>query len=180
MTRVTGMLVGTLLMLGFFLLALSAGDAPTLVGDVVNSEADASHTDTGPAPAPVKEAPAETSVDKPGLAVTDTAVVAGASPPGASDTESVLDPQLWNQSISEREPGNHADAAALHYRVWSAFRSEWAANGFARRLALATEVPVEVVNESPGNYQVVFSYRDDAERQALIERIEAVTGLELE
>lgn len=181
MTRVTGMLVGTLLMLGFFLLALSAGDAPTLVGEVVNSEADASHTHTGPAPAPVKEAPAETSVDKPGLAVTDTAVVAGASPPGASDTESVLDPQLWNQSISEREPGNHADAAAaLHYRVWSAFRSEWAANGFARRLALATEVPVEVVNESPGNYQVVFSYRDDEERQALVERIESITGLELE
>ena len=186
MTRITGMLVGTLLMLGFFLLALSAGDTPTLVGEVVNSEADASHTHTGPAPAPapapapVKEGPAETSVGKPGLAVTDTAVVAGASPPGAGDTESVLDPQLWNQSISEREPGNHADAAALHYRVWSAFRSEWAANGFARRLALATEVPVEVVNESPGNYQVVFSYRDDEERQALVERIESITGLELE
>ena len=180
MTRVTGMLVGTLLMLGFFLLALSAGDAPTLVGEVVNSEADASHTHTGPAPAPVKEGRAETSVDKPGLAVTDTIVVAGASPPAASDTESVLDPQLWNQSISEREPGNHADAAALHYRVWSAFRSEWAANGFARRLALATEVPVEVVNESPGNYQVVFSYRDDEERQARVERIESITGLELE
>ncbi len=40
--------------------------------------------------------------------------------------------------------------------------------------------PMEVVNESPGNYQVVFSYRDDGERQALVERIETVTGLELE
>jgi hypothetical protein len=39
---------------------------------------------------------------------------------------------------------------------------------------------VEVVNESPGNYQVVFSYRDDGERQALVEHIETVTGLELE
>ncbi len=39
---------------------------------------------------------------------------------------------------------------------------------------------MEVVNEGPGNYQVVFSYRDDGERQAMVRQIEAVTGLELE
>jgi len=98
-----------------------------------------------------------------------------------NNKELLLDPQRWNQSIEAHETTSHDDAAAVsRYRVWSPFHSEWAANGFARRLVLATDVPVEVVNESPGNYQVVFSYRDDGERQALVERIETVTGLELE
>ena len=66
------------------------------------------------------------------------------------------------------------------YRVWSPFHSKWAAEGFAQRLSQATDVPVEVINEAPGNYQVIFSYRDDGERQAMVEQIETVTGLELE
>jgi hypothetical protein len=179
MTRAIGMLVGTLLMLGLFLLVLSAGDAPTLLREVVNSEAAGKPADTGMAPA--REVPVENSVDSPGLAVTDTAGLAKESQPGVEDNGFVLDPQLWNQSMQQHETSSQNEAAAMsRYRVWSPFRSEWAANGFARRLVLATDVPVEVVNESPGNYQVVFSYRDDGERQALVERIETVTGLELE
>ena len=183
MTRVIGMLVGTLLMLGVFLLALSAGQSPTLVGEIVNNEADVNHMDTELALA--KEVPVENSVDSAGLPeddpVTDTTGHVEESQPGVRENGFVLDPQLWNQSIDEHEPGNRDEAAAaLRYPVWSPFRSEWAANGFARRLALATEVPVEVVNESPGNYQVVFSYRDDGERQAMVECIESITGLELE
>ena len=69
---------------------------------------------------------------------------------------------------------------ASRYRVWSPFHSKWAAEGFAQHLSQATAVPVEVVNAGAGNYQVVFSYRDDGERQALVERIETITGLELE
>lgn len=38
MTRTTGILVGTLLMLGIFLLALSASNSPTLVKEVVSRE----------------------------------------------------------------------------------------------------------------------------------------------
>jgi len=179
MTRAIGMLVGTLLMLGLFLLVLSAADAPTLPREVVNSGAATSPVDTMPAAA--AEVPVENSVDSPGLALTDSAALVKQSQPGVEDTGFVLDPQLWNQSMQQHETSSHDDAAALsRYRVWSPFRSEWAANGFARRLLLATDVPVEVVNESPGNYQVVFSYRDDGERQALVERIETVTGLELE
>jgi len=66
------------------------------------------------------------------------------------------------------------------YLVWSPFKSAWAAQGFARRLTLATDVPVEVRDEGSGNFQVVFSYRDDSERQAMVRQIETVTGLELE
>ena len=178
MTRAIGILVGTLLMLGVFLLALSAGHSPTLLREVVNSEVETNHKDTELASA--KEVPVEDSVDRPELAVTDTAALVAESQPGVKDDGFVLDAQLWNQSMEAQETPHRDDAAVSRYRVWSPFRSEWAANGFARRLVLATEVPVEVVNESPGNYQVVFSYRDDGERQAMIEHIEAVTGLELE
>ena len=174
MMRATGILVGALLMSGVFLLALSSGNSPTLLREVVNSEADTNHTDTELAPA--KEVPVENAVDSPELPVTDTAGIVG-----VKDNGFVLDPQLWNQSMDEHKTTSRDDVAVVsRYLVWSPFHSEWAANGFARRLALATDVPVEVVNESPGNYQVVFSYRDDEERQALVERIETVTGLELE
>jgi hypothetical protein len=183
MTRIIGMLVGSLLMLGIFLLALSAGDAPTLLREVVHSETDTTPADTGMAAAkevPVENSP-DTSLDTPALAVTDSTDSVAGNQPVVEDKGFVLDPQLWNQSTQQHETISRDDATAvLRYQVWSPFRSEWAANGFARRLVLATEVPVEVVNESPGNYQVVFSYRDDEERQALVERIEAVTGLELE
>jgi hypothetical protein len=64
--------------------------------------------------------------------------------------------------------------------ICATFRSEWVAQGFAQRLTVATEVPVDVINAGPGNYQVIFNYRDDGERQAMVERIETVTGLELE
>ena len=179
MTRAIGMLVGTLLMLGLFLLALGAGDAPTLLREVVNSEATARPADAGIAPA--REVPVENGVDTPAPRVTGIAGFALESQPVSANKELLLDPQRWNQSIEANETTSHAAAAAVsRYQVWSPFHSEWAANGFARRLILATDVPVEVVNESPGNYQVVFSYRDDSERQALVERIETVTGLELE
>ncbi len=66
------------------------------------------------------------------------------------------------------------------YLFWSPFRSEWAAQGFAGRLTSATQVPVEVINAGPGQYRVAFSYRDETERLAQIERIETITGLKLE
>jgi hypothetical protein len=177
MTRAIGILVGALLMLWVFLLVLSSGDSPTLVKAVVSSEADADYTVTEPAAA----VPVENAVDGPALPVTDAASPAEEDKLDVAAKVLALDPQSWNQSMAAHEADDRSDAPAVsRYRVWSPFRSEWAANGFARRLAMATDVPVEVVNESPGNYQVIFSYRDDGERQAMVERIETVTGLELE
>jgi len=66
------------------------------------------------------------------------------------------------------------------FLFWSPFRSVWAAEGFARRLTSATRVPVEVVDAGPGEYRVAFSYQDDSERLARINRIETITGLKLE
>jgi hypothetical protein len=186
MTRAIGILVGALLMLGVFLLALSTGNSPTLVKEVVSSEADMPARTTGSIA--TGDVPVENAVDSVASPAADPAspdeenqLSVKDSGQDATDSGLGLDPQSWNQSMAAHETDDRNDAAAVsRYQVWSPFRSEWAANGFARRLALATDVPVEVINESPGNYQVVFSYRDDGERQALIERIETVTGLELE
>ncbi len=97
-----------------------------------------------------------------------------------------LDPETWDASlaaygkVSSNAPVPENTVTAFRYRVWSPFHSKWAAEGFAQRLTRATAVPVEVIKDEPGNYQVVFSYRDDAERQLLVEQIETITGLELE
>ena len=179
MTRATGILVGALLMLGVFLLALSTGNSPTLVKEVVSSEDDTNQVVTELAAA--EDVPVDNAVDRPVLPVAGTASMDDVNEQDATGSGLELNPQSWNQSMAALETDDCDDAAEVsRYQVWSPFRSEWAANGFARRLALATDVPVEVINESPGNYQVVFSYRDDGERQALVERIETVTGLELE
>jgi hypothetical protein len=90
-------------------------------------------------------------------------------------------PRLRNQSPVNEQTANGDDATQVSlYPVWSPFHSERAARGFARRLAVATGVPVEVVSDGPANYQVTLSYRDDDERQAMVERIKTVTGIELE
>ena len=186
MTRAIGILVGALLMSAVFLLVLSTGNSPTLVKEIVNSEADTNRMVTELAPA--EEVSVDNAVDSMAHTVAGTAspseenqLSVNDSGQDATDSGLELDPQSWNLSMATHETDGRNDAAEVsRYQVWSPFRSEWAANGFARRLTMATEVPVEVINESPGNYQVVFSYSDDGERQALVERIETITGLELE
>jgi len=79
-------------------------------------------------------------------------------------------------TASDREDSGESGS----FLFWSPFRSVWAAEGFARRLTSATQVPVEVVDAGPGEYRVAFSYQDDTERLARINRIETITGLKLE
>ena len=201
MMRGAGFLLGSLLMVAVFLLALDTGLSPTLVKAVVSNEADRLEQSEVPEipeghasgeagePAATVDAPVEPAVDTAALPVADPAGPDAADPadPDAADPPDAgtsglqLDPQQWNQSMVAFETADHSESTSVsRYLVWSPFKSEWAAQGFARRLVQATGVPVEVVNAEPGNYQVVFSYRDDGERRAMVERIETVTGLELE
>ena len=48
------------------------------------------------------------------------------------------------------------------------------------RLSADTEVAVEVVAAGSGRYRVGFDYQDETERRALVNRIQVITGLELE
>lgn len=62
---------------------------------------------------------------------------------------------------------------------WSRFHSELSARGFAERLARRTGTQYRVRPTGRGVYEVVFAYRDDAERDAALDRIESSTGLRL-
>jgi hypothetical protein len=177
MNRTTGIVLGAMLMLGIFLLALSTATAPPAVKTLVSTEPGQPAAEAGTTQA----APVGNNPNNLSTRAADVAQLEESRLPGSRVDRLMLDPQSWNQSMGAYESVVHKEATqASRYLVWSPFHSEWAAQGFARRLTLATDVPVEVVNEAPGNYQVVFSYRDENERQALVRRIEDVTGLELE
>jgi len=226
MMRAVGMVVGCLLMLAVFLLALTGGSAwPPLqpaasravevlvAPEAVEERFVADAVDGRESPVSVSAVPAEgTGLDavddalalnsrplNPPLAVpagappvdaatvrlpppvSELAVPVEAPGPAAGDDGRVLNPQSWNRSLAGYTTAvPEADTNLPRYLVWTPFRSEWAAQGFARRLTQATAVPLEVISGGAGNYQVVFSYRDDAERQAMVAQIEDVTGLELE
>lgn len=51
--------------------------------------------------------------------------------------------------------------------------------GFADRLTRSLDHPFLVERRGPGRYQVVFGYRDEAERTTLLQDAAAVTGLPL-
>ncbi len=77
-------------------------------------------------------------------------------------------------------PAEEAPTQGGRHLFWAPFRSQVAARGFAARLSADTEVAVEVVTVGPGRYRVGFDYQDETERRALVNRIQVITGLELE
>jgi hypothetical protein len=179
MRRTTGFLLGCLLILAVFALLLTnyhpASDSPSRQAAAPPVPETATAPLRGPAVQAVgnKDADDEFEMgDAPAPIVVGTA-------PGARQLD--LTPQTWNQATEHYAATERGETADMSLQaLWSPFRSQWAAQGFARRLALATGVSVEVVNESPGVYQVVFRYRDAAERRSHLQRIESITGLELE
>jgi hypothetical protein len=61
--------------------------------------------------------------------------------------------------------------------VWSPFRSELSARGFSSRLTNQTGIPLEVIRESQGVYQVAFAYTDATMRDDLLVRLRSAAGL---
>jgi hypothetical protein len=103
---------------------------------------------------------------------TPSASIASAPEPAQQPDVKAAAPVAASDREDSSEPGS--------FLFWSPFRSAWAAEGFARRLTSATQVPVEVVDAGPGKYRVGFRYQNDTERLARISRIETITGLKLE
>ena len=60
--------------------------------------------------------------------------------------------------------------------VWVPFRSQMSAQGFAKRLTGKLDHPFSVNREGPGRYQVIFSYANEFERLALLDKMQSVTG----
>lgn len=188
MMHTAGITLGSLLMLAFFLLVLQSGYQPHPIESAADAETPIQPgTDRPPASPSVVEAHDDDGV----VAPATIAAVAAAPDPGSglgdgrgfADTNApqVVDPLALDPAAVSGDTGAAHDSAPLpRYPVWTPFRSQWAAAGFARRLTRATDVPIEVVDGAAGDYQVVFSYRDQEQRETLIRQIEAVTGLELQ
>jgi hypothetical protein len=136
---------------------ITAGAGPVDIGPAANGAADA-------VPAPKGAGTADPEIQQSGNAFTS-------EPAPQRDVQATAPADATNREASS-EAGS--------FLFWSPFRSAWAAEGFARRLTSATQVPVEMVDAGRGEYRVAFRYRDDTERLARISRIETITGLELE
>ena len=147
--------------------------------DVVQSEAE---DDVTSLPSDESETP-ETEPQRSGVERSRIGALAGASEilPAGPAPETALPPdqlpELPAEQTQEDDEGRNDTGL---YLFWSPFRSTWAAEGFAGRLTVSTQVPVDVVTTAPGEHRVAFSYRDETERLARIQRIESVTGLKLE
>lgn len=72
-----------------------------------------------------------------------------------------------------------APLASASAPVWVPFHSEMSASGFAGRLSRSLDHPFRVERRGPGRYQVVFAYRDDAQRRSLLRDAAELTGLPL-
>ena len=185
MMRTAGILLGSLLMLALFIQLLNPGSAPGPVASGTDTEIPvqvASHVSADPAELPAGHGEVVTGVPAAGTTGSDPEDGPGEEAgPVTGNSGLMLDAQAWNEAIRASETAPVADSADLSgYPVWTAFRSQWAADGFARRLTRATDVPVAVVHEAPGDYRVGVRYRHEDERLAMIRQSEAVTGRELE
>lgn len=166
MVRIAGFLLGMVLVLAAFLLVLKPADTRP-PGIRVTTEPMAPMQAHVKSSDPPKNVMDTLPVDSVVPAGSDIDTVRTAAPrDGILDTDALLH--------------EHNGAEQNRYLFWSPFRSEWAAQGFANRLAVATRVPVEVIEEGAGQYRVGFPYRNELERRERIEQIESITGLHLE
>jgi len=100
-------------------------------------------------------------------------------PPPVPDTQVAAEVRE-NPGDDRAAPAPDADEPARQWHAfWQPFHSEISAEGFRRRLEGVTGLDYRVVSPRPGEYQVAFAYRDEAERQERLAAIEAATGLVL-
>ncbi len=125
-------------------------------GGVSTETAAASEPEPELDPAPV----ATTPVEEP--------PVAGSPPP---DTSAETMPAATDPATPSAE--------RRWFVFWLPFHSELSAEGFRTRLERVTGLDYRIESPTPGEYQVAFAYRDEAERQQALAAIEAATGLAL-
>jgi hypothetical protein len=165
MLRLTGILTGSALAVGFLIIALGVPEFSTL-----NQET-AQEPTAAPEAEPEFEAIAE---PEPGPEV-QTAAQANPEPISESvpetDTEALIE-QIFAPELEPVVEDNW-------YAFWSPFRSEIAANGFVSKLQQTTGIDYRVVKVKTGVYEVAFAYSDDADIQDKLATISAATGLDM-
>lgn len=184
--RGLGFLLGVSLTVALFLLLVKDVDRPIAVPPVATeTNGDTADPSVAFAPAVASPTPASESLpeeDTDEIPGEDREAAAASTAENALPQPPVQPRKPWfeRSSAATPPPDLPQPPVAARYLFWSPFHSEWAARGFAARLTSATAVPVEVVEEGQGKYRVGFDYRDEAQRQERIARIQTITGLELE
>ena len=159
MIRFTGMLTGILITIGLYLLYLNINmQASPAAPEIVPNQA--------------LEAPQPSPVEPP-------AIVSGMS--GQDDATGTTEPMAPSEqaSMDTGEAEASLVSGSLEAVFWEPFHSRYSASGFARRMTVATGIPVHVVPGGKHQYRVAFHYLDEEERTTKISIIESITGLEL-
>ena len=159
MIRLMGMLTGILITLSLYLLYLNINmQASPAAPEIVPDQAlEATR------PSPV-EPPAMVS------GMPDQDDEAGTSQPMAPGEQASMDTGEAEASLL---------SGSLEAVFWEPFHSRYSASGFARRMTIATGIPVHVVSDNKHEYRVAFHYLDEEDRTTKISIIESITGLEL-
>ena len=159
MIRFTGMLTGILITIGLYLLYLD-----------VNMQA--SPAGPGIVPDQALEATQSSPVESPAMApsFSDQNDEAAASQLLAPDDRASTDTSDTEASLG---------SGSLEAVFWKPFHSRYSATGFARRMTVATGIPVHVLPGDKHKYRVAFNYLDEEDRATKISIIESITGLEL-
>jgi len=87
--------------------------------------------------------------------------------------------RIVEEVFESPQPPAEAVAETRSHVVWVPFHSEMSANGFAQRLTAALDHRFDVERRGPGRYEVVFDYRNEPERDAVLSEAAQVTGLPL-
>ena len=115
----------------------------------------------------------ETNRDNPALDRIAETVEAVAISPGSDPALAAMN---GNAQPVPRATSDGIRAEVKQAPVWIPFHSEKSASGFAERLALEVGHGFDVNKQGPRRYQVVFAYADDVERDAVLGRVEMLTG----
>ena len=160
--------------------------------------AEGSDTATELAPADPVSVPLSTAIPPDAETVTQSDATIteerGDRGPSALDNAAAEDPEFdaWQPPTSDIAATSAATAAergtapvaeaqsAVHWHsFWQPFTSEVSARGFAARLEQLTGLDFQVRRAGVGEYEVMFAHLDDNQRQAHLDRIQTVTGLNL-
>ena len=94
----------------------------------------------------------------------------------ATDIAPDITPDTDSGVGPETESGAGVDLDLAYQKVWSSFRSETSARGFADRMSRLLATDLDVVKLAPGQYEVRFPWKRPEERSALLDDVAALTG----
>ena len=149
--------------------------------------AEGSDTATELAPADPVSVPLSTAIPPDAETVTQSDATIteerGDRGPSALDNAAAEDPEFdaWQPPTSDiaATPVAEAQSTVHWHSFWQPFTSEVSARGFAARLEQLTGLDFQVRRAGVGEYEVMFAHLDDNQRQAHLDRIQTVTGLNL-